>query len=427
MCAIVKMSAVEPIPEYIVQQLDKIATNHGFTEYKLDQEAGSKHGDGFVGTLIKVTVSGSRKVNDDVKSDQLHLICKVLPANEARRGLFSTPKAFGREVYMYTRLLPLFKQFQLDKGFAEDEGFFEYPHCYYAISDAAKEQHVLIMDDLRPKGYSLWDKSIPISYDCVKVLMRALGRYHAISYAFRDQKPDIFKEFKQLDDVMTGLFKESPLLEEVINSIFDVPVKMYGDDTPDGKLLQTIRNTYKAVLNECFELGVAEPFSVAGHGDCWINNLMFFGKDTSTPKISFLDWQESRYGSPVLDLTYFFMSSTTKPLRDQHFNEFLQIYYSSLEASLKKCGSDPEELFTFNDMQEQFKRFGKYGLMCAPMLLQVIVPDPKDIAQLDSYADNVEEGSTQDFVTFDEKTEVAYKARLSDVINDAIEYGWYKR
>lgn len=137
-----------------------------------------------------------------------------------------------------------------------------------------------------------------------------------------------------------------------------------------------------------------------------------------------LDWQLSRLGSPVLDLSYFFMSSTAKPLRDKHFDEFIQIYYTNLANTLRACGSDPESLFSFENLQDQLKEFGHYGVTMAPMLLSIIVNDPSNLVQMDDFAESSDEKKTM--AKFDDKSKGLYISRVTDVISDAKRYGWIK-
>lgn len=128
----------------------------------------------------------------------------------------------------------------------------------------------------------------------------------------------------------------------------------------------------------------------------------------------------------MLDLSYFLMSSTDKALRARHFDEFVQIYYDNLAQTIRKCGSDPERLFTFNNLQSEFKRFGKYGVIMAPILLQVLVSDPNNIADMNVLSNSNDDGSTanKSIANLDEKSVLKYKERLGDVITDARNYGW---
>lgn len=139
-----------------------------------------------------------------------------------------------------------------------------------------------------------------------------------------------------------------------------------------------------------------------------------------------VDWQIGRIGSPVLDVSYFLMSSTTKQLRDDYFNDFIRIYYESMSTIIRQLGSDPDRLITFDDLQAQFKQFSKFGVIMAPMLLKLIVSDPKNIVDMDKFADNLDMNSDESkhIATFNETTEHRYKERVADVINDAFAYGW---
>lgn len=128
----------------------------------------------------------------------------------------------------------------------------------------------------------------------------------------------------------------------------------------------------------------------------------------------------------MLDLSYFLMSSTDKALRDRHYDEFIRIYYDNLAQTIRKCGSVPEQLFTFADLQSEFKKFGKYGVIMAPCLLQVLVSDPSNIVDMNVLANcDADDGSAnKNIANLDENSLVKYKQRLSDVIADAKKYGW---
>lgn len=139
-----------------------------------------------------------------------------------------------------------------------------------------------------------------------------------------------------------------------------------------------------------------------------------------------VDWQIGRIGSPVLDVSYFLMSSTTKQLRDDHFDDFIRIYYESMSTIIKQLGSEPDNLITFSDLQDQFRQFSKFGVIMAPMLLKLILSDPKNIVDMDKFAENLDPHSddSKHLATFNDTTERRYRERVADVINDAFAYGW---
>lgn len=132
-----------------------------------------------------------------------------------------------------------------------------------------------------------------------------------------------------------------------------------------------------------------------------------------------------RIGSPALDLAYYLFSSTTKQFRDQYLDELLHIYHSSLAELMTRCGSEPEKWFTFNDLQNELKKSGIFGLVFAPATLQIAVSDPKDIVEMGSLADAIEDAEqTSNMVNLNMVSEEAFRNRLSDAIADATKYGW---
>ena len=122
-----------------------------------------------------------------------------------------------------------------------------------------------------------------------------------------------------------------------------------------------------------------------------------------------------------MDINYFLLSTTEKEIRDKHFSDFIRIYYNNLSNICTKCGSNAEKLFSFENLQQQFSKFGKFGLIVAPGMLQMTMAQNKNIM-------SVEELSECDgkiaLGTFDKDTELKYKERIGDVIMDSYKYGW---
>lgn len=52
--------------------------------------------------------------------------------------------------------------------------------------------------------------------------------------------------------------------------------------------------------------------------------------------IKLLDFQIMRYSSPICDLAYYIFGCTTKELRDKHYKEFMDVYYSTLSQFIKR-------------------------------------------------------------------------------------------
>jgi hypothetical protein len=53
-------------------------------------------------------------------------------------------------------------------------------------------------------------------------------------------------------------------------------------------------------------------------------------------ELRLIDFQIIRYASPVLDVLQYLFLATTKELRDEHFDEFLNVYYEALSGFIKR-------------------------------------------------------------------------------------------
>lgn len=144
--------------------------------------------------------------------------------------------------------------------------------------------------------------------------------------------------------------------------------------------------------------------------------------------IRFLDFQIIFYGSPAIDIFYNIYSSTDKALRDKEYTNLIKLYHESLSKTVKLLGSDPDELFTFENLLSELKRFGVYALLMSPMLLQVSLAHSNEISNMDEMFDKVAEGESKiNLVTeLSSEGQSEYHRRLNEVFEDVIQLGYYQ-
>lgn len=115
-------------------------------------------------------------------------------------------------------------------------------------------------------------------------------------------------------------------------------------------------------------------------------------------------------------------------MRDQHFDELINVYYQNLANVVRHCGCDVERLMPFAEFQSQLRKYGRYGLAMAPLLLQVIVSDSSSIVDMDEAALELSKPEAErkqiEFTKFSEESLAVYRQRLGDVIDDAKKFGW---
>lgn len=92
-----------------------------------------------------------------------------------------------------------------------------------------------------------------------------------------------------------------------------------------------------------------------------------------------------------------------------------------MSTLVTQLGSDPAKLFPFDELKNQLKQFGKYGVLMAPILLQVIVSDSKNIVDMNSIDEDTRD---LDVATLNDVSKIIYRQRVSDVLQDANKFGW---
>lgn len=184
------------------------------------------------------------------------------------------------------------------------------------------------------------DKSTEVvTADHVNLVMRTLGKFHAISIALKHQRPEEFDElasvlteqFVRRDDKFFRMFfnKQAQQALEVVSGDEDVALKL--------KLTKLFEREALDIAADCLDESAASVGSVIAHGDAWQNNCMHKNDSNGKPiDVSLLDWQMSRHSSPIIDIVYYLFSCTTKELRDAHYDTFLKVYHDSLSAHVKR-------------------------------------------------------------------------------------------
>lgn len=419
--------AIQPtdtsIPDYLHTLLEQIAEREGFTEHKFISEPGANFGDGFQGLMLGIVIAGHRNGNAD---DQLVLICKMLPLSDLRRLM--SVHSFRKEIYAYDTLLPAIARFQREKGVVESDGFFAYPKCYGTYANEKTLQFALVLEDLRHSGYRMWDRYKPIDFQHVQLALAQLGRFHAVSFAVRLQNTAAFQQFSSSMNSSTyGTMTEFPLAKEFYKHAYDrAMTTLPPDDTEAVRKVKHLRNNFEEYLAAVVSSEAAEPYAVLCHGDFWNNNVMFqYGSvNPLTPQRAMLiDWQMGQYCSPATDLAYYIYSSTEQSVRTDHFDDFLHAYHDSLRDLLKKLGGDAAKQFSFGELRNQLNNFGLYGIIMAPILVQIATVQPDSLSDIEEFTPD---NNGEKFELVAKANGAGYTRRMSDVIRDFVSRGFFR-
>lgn len=157
------------------------------------------------------------------------------------------------------------------------------------------------------------------------------------------------------------------------------------------------------------------------------NSIVFLFQKKQLKSVCFVDWQLTHYSPPVIDVLYNVFSSTDKPFRDLNYEKLLNTYYSSMSQTIRKLGSDPNKLYTFENFQEQLRKYSDYALLLAPMIITIRLAKAKDVANLDDFAECLERGEDADLVhEFDDETQIEFSKQINGLVTDLVEFGYIK-
>lgn len=267
------LEIIELPAKIYVQALKEVIESHFKTSQdncEVKISAGSEKGDNYIGVLYRVNVKYLK--------DELSIIVKLPPQSLARREQFFARSCFVRESEFYEKIFPRFLKFQEDKGIdVAINGFYHVAQCYKSLTDDPYEG--LMLEDLKVCEFEMFDRFKEVTADHVNLVMKALGKFHAISFAMKDQKPELIEEYRSMQDIF---FQRDDTSKEQIRIWFDMLKKQATDvleNCDNQDLVKRARKVLEAdffeLLMSCIDGPATEPYAVLCHGDCWNNNIMY--------------------------------------------------------------------------------------------------------------------------------------------------------
>lgn len=132
-----------------------------------------------------------------------------------------------------------------------------------------------------------------------------------------------------------------------------------------------------------------------------------------------IDWQLQKLGSPVLDLSYFMYACTDKNIFD-NLDFYLRIYHNALTTQLRRLNCN-EKYLSYESLKQQWKKFGKYGVLLAFIVIKLMLSDKDEVPDLSENAESNK--SLTEAFDFESKYDEQYKARIRDLVSHTHEIG----
>ncbi|XP_063218440.1 uncharacterized protein LOC134528618 [Bacillus rossius redtenbacheri] len=292
---------------------------------------------------------------------------------------------FINESRMYQEVLP-----GLLGGHPEVHPFI--PKCYGAMAEPG--EGVILMEDLSLQGFTHAPRTMDLEHICFS--LKALGRFHALSYAAKKtDMPKFLQEIVHrihgaLKDEYTQFFMGMIIRESSLHAIQLFSTRFPEEADKHSDAIKSLKQMIDDSLPKMLSSALAQsPLAVVCHGDFTRNNLMFrYGEDGKISDVKFVDFQMSRYSSPVVDISSVICINTSPELRAAHLPDMLSAYHGGVVQSLSESlDCPPESLegeFGLEAFQQEYRRGVLHGFCVASFFTQAALEGPGCIPVLGS-------------------------------------------
>ncbi|XP_034826517.1 uncharacterized protein [Maniola hyperantus] len=349
-----------------------------FTHWEYVGDTGK--GDSYLSELIRIKIYG----NSNGASKYVQVILKNIPKNVCRRLTYRSDEFFRNEINFYQKVIPKLLEFQANKNVTDP--FTGFTKLFLAYSDGLND--VICLEDANVEGFGTTSRQEGIDFEHCKVTMKALAQYHALTFAMKDQKPDLLNRisdavfetyydprlwdwYKRFWKRICGIAIDA-VEKEYPNSIYVEKVKQFAVPERYEDMIRAVRDKTNAVMS---------------HGDSWTNNFLYKYDGTRPVAAKIIDFQLTRCASPVLDVVFFIYACTDQVLREKYYDDLLKYYYEVLSEQISQLGSDPHKVYPVETFMQEIKKYSYFGLVFSFESTPFIILAPEDAVSMDMEGD----------------------------------------
>ncbi|XP_053670082.1 uncharacterized protein LOC128720438 [Anopheles nili] len=392
-----------------------IQANDTLQGYRLAPDGGCtlttpKGLDGFMSTIHRLKLNLTHSTTGDRKS--LTLMVKVMKGDDAFRQKSLGLVLFPNEINVYSHVIPVFKRLVQDSGSALiDELQTLCPRVYLAESDVRypaysdQVETFLVMEDVSGDGFVPGPR-LNLDQLHLELMARKIAQFHACSYALRlgghsDRLRQLVDRIIPLNFMQDGkIFFES--YDVVFRVVFE---RLFRYLSEHSHLLETdyvrtrveaLRDRYGSVPSELMQRFLArdDTYSVILHGDYNRNNVLFRYENGLPQDVMLIDFQENRFGSPGLDLSFFmYMNMPPEAWANGGWDQLLAVYHRELLRGICEIvrlkPDDPRlKPYRWDAMKLHLQSHFLYGAIIAIKFLPCMLASEPEVEQIVHYFHN---------------------------------------
>jgi thiamine kinase-like enzyme len=237
------------------------------------------------------------------------LFVKLPPADELQRAFVTSSGMGRRETRFYATL--------------SGEIPVRVPHCYFAVSDDAGEEYIMLLEHLEDSGCTFKNARTRYSENYVREVLAAFARFHAAYWASPRFDSDL-------------AWVQSPVQHEIALPLIDKALKMHASSMPS--VFREMGELYLDRTDDIHRLWNRGESTLI-HGDVHDGNLFF---DADGP--GFLDWALVAKAPAMRDVSYF-LAGVLAPADQQAWGSDMLHYYREQLLALGAPAPSAQELW----------------------------------------------------------------------------------
>ncbi|EDW37455.1 GL26274 [Drosophila persimilis] len=198
-------------------------------------------------------------------------------------------------------------------------------------------ENTLVFEDLGHSGFVMASRESGLNEEHCRLVMERLAEFHATSMALAVLDPHIFEAYSDGMLSPNGLAKDDGMLMRFFadngEELHTVVSSWPGYERIAEKIGKYMKNQRSNLVRA--QALQAKEIRVLNHGDLWVNNLLFKYDNAKRPQdLIFIDFQLSVWGSPGIDLNYFFYTSLSLEVLRHNRPMLLRTYHTRLSETL---------------------------------------------------------------------------------------------
>ncbi|XP_044748926.1 uncharacterized protein LOC123309749 [Coccinella septempunctata] len=313
-----------------------------------------KIGDSYLSKILRFTINATGTNESGEKEKvEVNVITKVLPPNLGRRKTLRSHDFFENEIIFYNKVWSSMKAFSKSKGMNKE--FNEIVPTLLAFCLDGENDYIAL-EDLSYKNFDSMERGKGIDYDTTMKVLNVFAKFHALSLAYKDQKP---VEFSKAASSLKEVYFNERLYAWYGNfqqSLFDLVRDATKKELPQKyfeKIDKIFKDDFFKKTSDICENNHSHLSGVT-QGDAWIPNFLF-RKDEEALKIAIIDFQLARWAPFSNDITLFLFTCVEDNVLLDHWDDFINEYTARMKHYVKLLGSSPE-IFQGDEFKEDIKK-----------------------------------------------------------------------